>query len=153
VASVLVDDRKGFAMEHPREVQRPLWSLEPPSVSVVAFCDGTRLTLDVHGEADRFTAGRMLAELSSALGPHLVLARVDLTDLAFCDLAGSDALHTFVEEAAGRGIVVELHGMSALLALIYSTFPPVAGAVAEDVLVGTRQGRISPDTLAGSVMT
>lgn len=111
-------------MEHSREEERNPFSFDPPLVSVVARYDGTSLALGVHGEADRYTAGHLLAELLSALRPDLELVRVDLTDLSFCDLAGSDALHALVEEAGSRGIAVELHGMTELLALIYTTYLP-----------------------------
>ena len=120
-------------MEHSCEEQRTPWSFDPPLVSVRARDDGPRLALDVHGEADRYSAGQLLDELLSALRPDVQLVRVDLTDLSFCDLAGSDALHAFVDEAGSRGILVELHGMSALLDLIYTTYPSRPRRPAEDV--------------------
>lgn len=120
-------------MKHSREERRTPWSCDSPFVSVTARYDGTSLALDVHGEADRDSAGRLLAELLSALRPDLELVRVDLTDLSFCDLSGSDALHAFVDEAGHHGISAELHGMSTLLALLYRTYPLRPGRVEEDV--------------------
>ena len=131
-------------MEHPREEQHTPWYSEPPLVSVVARYEGTGLALALYGEADRYSAGRMLAELLSALRPDLARVTVDLTDLSFCDLAGSDALHAFVDQAGSWGISVELHGMSTLLALLYSTFPARRGRAAEDALVGSRPAAERP---------
>lgn len=138
VASVLVDERKGFAMERFREAQRTLWPSGPPLVSVVARYDGMTLALDLHGEADRYTAGRLLADMLTAVRPELERVRVDLTDLSFCDLGGSDALHAFVDRAGSRGISVELHGMSALFTLIYNTYPPCPVGLTWDFLDGSR---------------
>ena len=151
VASVLVDERREFAVEHFHEGQQTPSSFAPPLVSVVARHDGTRLVLDVHGEADHFTAGQLLAELSSAVRAHLESVRVDLTDLSFCDLRGSDALHAFVDEAGSRGISVELHGMSALLELIYNAYPPCPIQVPRDDLVGSRRAEDLRAADAGSM--
>ena len=145
-------------MEHSRDEQRTLWSCDAPSARIVAGYDGPRLALDVHGEADRDTAGRLLADLVSALRPELESVRVDLTGLSFCDLAGSDALHAFVDEAGNRGVCAELHGMSSLVALLYSAYPSYGARLAGDVgltpgSAPPRQRPISPGTRAGSVMT
>lgn len=138
MASVPLDECKGIAVEYSREEQCTPWSFDPPSASVVARYAGANLAIHVHGEADRYAAGRLLAKLLSALRPDLESVRVDLTDLSFCDLAGSDALHAFVDEASSRGIHVELQGMSTLLSLVYTTYPPCPERLAEDVLVGSQ---------------
>lgn len=128
-------------MEHVRDEWRRPWSSDP-LVSVVARFDGTRLALSVQGEADRGTARPLLAELLSALRPDLTFVGVDLTDLSFCDLSGSDALHAFADEAGSRGISVELHGMSALLSVIYRAFPSCHGGPATAMRPDLR-GRVS----------
>ena len=98
--------------------------LDARAVVVVARYEGTTLTLDVRGEADIDTAESLRADLVSALRPGLRSAHLDLTNLSFCDLRGSDALHAFVDEARSLGISVDLHGMSPLLAHIYAEFSP-----------------------------
>lgn len=131
-------------METSGEEQRTPQHSEPPLVSVVARDEGTGLALTLYGEADRYSAGRLLAELLSALRPELERVSVDLTDLSFCDLAGSDALHAFIDQAGSWGIAAELHGMSRLLALIYTTYPPRDGHLADDVLAGSRPAAERP---------
>lgn len=131
-------------MEISGEEQRTPRYSEPPLVSVVARDEGPGLALALYGEADRYSAGRLLAEMLSALRPELERVSVDLTDLSFCDLAGSDALHAFVDQAGSWGIAAELHGMSRLLALIYTTYPPRPGHLADDVLVASRPAAERP---------
>ena len=123
-------------MEHFREEPRTARSFEPPLVTVVVRHDGTGLTLEVHGEAAHCTAALLLADLLRALRPGVLRVSVDLTDLWFCDVGGANALHAFVAEAGSRGIHVTLHGMSALLTLVYSTFSAPPARLPRDVLVG-----------------
>ena len=102
--------------------------------AVVAERDGSRLDLRVLGEADVHTCDRLRAGLRSGLNEGVEEVVVDVSALTFCDLAGSDVLHEFVEEVAERAIPIDVRGMSPLLAIIYSAFPPPRPA-------GTEHGR------------
>ena len=90
--------------------------------------DGPRLVLSIFGEAD---VGSVL-ELRDGLRRALALAHdevsVDLRGLTFCDLAGLDALNSFVREATDRGLRTSIHGMSPVLTWLNETFPPDGGA-------------------------
>lgn len=128
-------------MEHGSDGILPANLLDPASARIVARRDGARLELDVHGEADVSTSPGLRADLLSWLedGVHEVL--VDVSGLSFCDLAGSDVLHDLVEEGAACGVRVEICGMSPLLAIVYTTFPPRGPA---DPGKGRRFGRSGP---------
>lgn len=107
-----------------RDGQRFAWPPDVASVAVVAHREGPRLELRVHGEADVDTSDRLRAALMSGLDEGVREVVVDVSALSFCDLAGSDVLHDFVEEVAGRAISADVRGMSPLLAIIYGAFPP-----------------------------
>ena len=108
---------------------------DAPWVRVLARRDGPRVDLVVQGDADTHTCGQLRAELISALDGDVNEVRVDLSGLSFCDLAGSDALHDFTDEAAVLAITVDLDGMSPLLSFLYSSLPPRRADRADRVLL------------------
>lgn len=93
-------------------------------VRVVARRDGRCVELLVHGEADAQTNGQLRAELMSALDGGVSEVRVDLSGLSFCDVAGSDVLRDFTDEATARSIAIDLRGMSPLLTFLYTSLRP-----------------------------
>ncbi|WP_186816476.1 STAS domain-containing protein [Cellulomonas aerilata] len=114
--------------------QRLAWPPDEAWAAVVIQRDGPRLILRVRGEADVHTRDGLRADLMSGLDEGVREVLVDVSELTFCDLAGSDVLHDFVEEVTARAVPVQVSGMSPLLAIIYSAFPPPRPA-------GTQHGR------------
>lgn len=129
--------------------QRPGWPPEGASVAVVARRDGPRLELWVHGEADVDTSDRLRADLRSGLDEGVREVVVDVSALTFCDLAGSDALHDFVEEVAARAVCTDVRGMSPLLAMIYRAFPPPRPAGIEHARRSTWAAPLRHDSRRG----
>lgn len=136
-------------MHQGRDVQPLAWPPDAASVAVVAHRDGPRLELRVHGEADVDTIDRLRAELISGLDEGVQEVVVDVSALSFCDLAGSDVLHDFVEEAAARAISADVRGMSPLLAIIHSAFPPPRPIATEQGRRSRRTGPAGHDSFRG----
>ena len=84
----------------------------PQGVVVLPFPDGPRTVVVVAGEADVATASRLQEQLIRTVGCGTRSLVVDLTDLAFCDPQGVDALSSAVQVAEDRGVAVSLRGQS-----------------------------------------
>ena len=116
---------EGSHMSHASHREPTTWEPERPFVDMTMHRDGAQLVLLLHGEADAHTCRRMRTTLMSALVRHPSSVCVDLSDLTFCDLAGSDALHDFAQAAREREIPVDFRGMSPVLAMLYTEFAPL----------------------------
>ena len=88
---------------------------------VLPFLDGPRTVVVVAGTADVATAARLQEQLveNVRLGTRSLV--VDLTDLAFCDPRGVDALTEAVQVAQARGVAVSLRGQSTQVAQMLQT--------------------------------
>ncbi len=96
-----------------------------PEVGPVDLAGGVspfEVFVEVHGEADSYTAPQLHHDLASALpvvGPHLVF---ELSGLTFCDFAGLDALVAAERGALAQRRSVRWSGEPARLAWLRSTF-------------------------------
>ncbi len=113
-------------MEYAQHARAGAVLSDASSVSVVVRREGRDVVVLLHGEADAHTSDDLRSALMSALEDSPRSVRVDLGDLSFCGLAGSDALHAFADEATAQEIPVDFDGMSPLLRTLFTRFPPSA---------------------------
>ena len=111
-------------MEYAQHARAGAVLSDAPSVSVVVRREGRDVVVLVHGDADAHTSEDLRSSLMSILEDAPRSVRVDLGDLSFCGLAGSDALHAFADEATAHEIPVDFDGMSPLLRTLFTRFPP-----------------------------
>lgn len=105
--------------------QASMPSPRPPHRSVLVedtMTDG-HLLLVVVGEADLHSAPTLRADLLIALDRRPGSVVVDVSRLAYCDLAGLDALNDFCAAATAAGVPTVIDGMSPLLAWLRARFP------------------------------
>ena len=102
--------------------ERPPQERPPQGVLIVLpFLDGPRTVVVVAGKADGATASSLQEQLIRTVGSGTRSLVVDLTDLAFCDPQGVDALSTAVRVAEDRGVAVSLRGQSPQVAQMLRT--------------------------------
>ncbi|MBD8058998.1 STAS domain-containing protein [Cellulomonas sp. JH27-2] len=88
---------------------------------VVAHEPGGTVVLRLVGEADALVADDMRRELCAALRARPSPVALDLSELAFCDLAGLLAIGTCVTQAHELGCAVELRNATDVLTWLDET--------------------------------
>lgn len=89
---------------------------------VMPSLDGSRAVVVVAGDADLATAPRLQDQVIRSFGYRARSLVLDLTDLAFCDQDGVDALGRAVQVAEERGVAVSMRGQSPHVALMLRTY-------------------------------